>query len=1104
MTDHDWEFPHIVTVKSSAGAGKTYNLALRYLQLLTMGTATGQPALRSHICNIVAITFTNKAASEMRDRIIDWMKRIILDLPFKGSGQKPLDEIISTAAGPEERANLVRAVETDFEDLVKNYYDFKVSTIDSFVNLTLKASAFKLGLPPDFDISTESALYVDAALKECLQEILEKGDVKRRFDAFLRAYVEIEGDNAAWAPRRYLTETVYLFWKEEAKENKEFLPGPGLEAVSDLRQETARQAGLLLGDLCAGEGMKVNQGFLVALTNLSALGTSEFKGSNFFRRQTIAQSLNKGSAPPLEEWEEAWQRIRASVALLVEALSETKFSSYLDIYRLFKDRLDRDVTFRKRLILIEELNKHLQNVICEEHFIPEIYYALAERYSHFLIDEFQDTNHLQWKNIGILADEALSRGGTLFLVGDKKQAIYRWRGGKAELVDEIASAYPSLATYPVCLDTNFRSGEHIVAFNNAVFDAKNLGHLLGAAGDAGEPGSRDRVLDTYLGAYQQCLERKIGEGYVYVEQLRGDEVDGEAEEYSLKEEQVRTVADKVEALVRGIRERGVYEDRDIAVLVRRRHEAELIVRRLLEAGISVDSEFTVNVKNNPLIKELICFLRFLSTPRDDAALAGFLTGTIFKEVSGIKGAEMIRWITEERLKDSRKPLYRALETSHASLWGGLFAGFFKSAGYLPLYELFVLILKQWGILDLFPEDGAYFLHVCEMIKKREVMGSNNLTGFLKFWEGGADGAFREEQADDTPFVLKTTEGANAVRVLTIHKAKGLQFPVVILPFLKLTAFGSADMRDKGKFFVADEEGLRLLHIKKEYRDYSSRLRAVYQEKEGEYLFDEINNCYVACTRAEKELYIILTDSRRQKNYLIDYIWSLGALHDSLGDRIIEMGRRQEAPPERPSPAVHGKARTFEPPCDSPTGRDLTGGGIGLAAEGRGELRWMEKVRGKFESPEGCSREQVFAKKKGDVIHYILSQVGSLPPEADYYGLVHRGVMRFGLMDREAEIHGSIARFFAYEPFRRFFLPKAGALIYTEKELVDARGNAYKADRIIVGADEVDVIDFKTGETRSPAHVEQIMNYGRLLEEIHSGVEVRKHLLYIDEKRVESI
>ena len=170
------------------------------------------------------------------------------------------------------------------------------------------------------------------------------------------------------------------------------------------------------------------------------------------------------------------------------------------------------------------------------------------------------------------------------------------------------------------------------------------------------------------------------------------------------------------------------------------------------------------------------------------------------------------------------------------------------------------------------------------------------------------------------------------------------------------------------------------------------------------------------------------------------------------------------------------------------------------------MRWMDKVQGKFESPEGCSRDQIHAKRRGDAIHYILSLIEFLPQDYEAFlnESVHRAAVRFGLRALEEEIRTIMARFFSHSPFRRFFLPEEDCVVYREKELVDARGDAYKPDRIVVRNDSVDVIDFKTGETRSIDHVEQIRNYGRLLERIHAGKEVRKYLFYMDEDKLETV
>jgi ATP-dependent helicase/nuclease subunit A len=1113
------QFPHLVTVKSSAGAGKTYNLALRYLQLLT----NDRQASKCHISNIVAITFTNKAASEMRSRIIDWMKRIILDLPFRNSPAKPIDEIIPFLQDPASKTALVSSLESDFDHLIRNFYDFKVGTIDSFVNLTLKASAFKLGLPPDFDISLESTLYVDSVLQECLQEILEVSDVRRKFDAFLRSYIEVEGENTSWSPKAFLRETVYRFWKEEAKENKEFVFRAEVGEMRRIGKQISEQAKELILSLNSREGVRIHKGFLKALEQLSTWGKGEFKGSAYYKKPGIDDSLLKGSAEPDDGAEKTWQSIRSLIARLVEVLAESKFSSYLDVYRLFKERLRVDVTYRKRLILIEELNKLLQNIICDKHFIPEIYYALAERYVHFLIDEFQDTNHLQWKNIEVLADEALSRGGTLFLVGDKKQAIYRWRGGRSELVDEIASIYSAYRQYPLCLDTNYRSGEHVVAFNNIIFDTTNIIHLLRSLTKSADDSTLDSILDGYQKSEQQCLESKKGEGYVYVEKILHESEDGETADPLRKEEKMRLISERVRTIISEIRVRNVYEDKEIAVLVRRKDEAEAVVKTLLHMGLNVDSEYTVNVKNNPLVKEIIAFLQFVSAPQDDVALGGFLTGTIFERAtlqgsrnrgSGTGGREselfslplsIVTWITSERLRENPASLYRSFQSAYPDLWNEYFEPFFKSAGYLPLYELFVLALKRWEILSSFPDDAPYFLHVCELIKKREGTGDSNLTGFLQFWSGDQDASGGENPEGEAPFLLKTAEGANAIKVLTIHKAKGLQFPVVILPFLKLTSFGSSDGGDKGKFFVSDEHSLRLLHIKKDFLEYSPVLKAIYDRREAEYLIDELNSMYVAFTRAEQELYILLADSERQKNLLPDYFFNIDALRPRAE------GTQGETAPLR------GQARApvlqigvkQKRSCPGPSWRETRGPGeedsIFSLAPGR-DLRWMEKIKGKFERPEGCTLEHISAKRKGDVIHYILSCITFV--HENYETLlrdsIHRGIVRFTFQSHRKEIEDAIFDFFAHPPFRRFFLHGEDTIVYTEKELVDRKGAAYKVDRIIIHGNFVDIIDFKTGETRSPDHIEQIANYGRLLKEIHKEKTISEHILYIDENRVETL
>jgi ATP-dependent exoDNAse (exonuclease V) beta subunit len=1109
------ELPHIFTVKSSAGAGKTYQLALRYLQLLVPDRIVGIP-VKNHISNIVAITFTNKAASEMRSRIIDWMKRIILDIPFEYSSRKPIDEILRKAGSgvrgqgsgdlKKIETEIRETIEKNFEDMLKNFYDFNVSTIDSFVNLTLKASAFKLNLPPDFDISTDSATYIDLVLQECLQKIIEDDAIREKFDRFLKNYIEMEGEHVTWVPKNFLRETILSFWKEEAKENKGFVSFTNMARLEFLRIKIQKEISDLQVYLRSTPHMKPEKRFLDALEHFSISNRFEFKGSSYFKRQTLQMSLLKDSIQPEQRYEALWQDIKRSLSTFVETVSELKFASYIEIYNLFKQSLQKEIVYQKRIILIEQLNTLLQRIIGDEHFVPEIYYALAERYLHFLVDEFQDTNYLQWKNIEILAEEALARGGTLFLVGDKKQSIYRWRGGKPELVDEVASQYRSYQVYERVLDENFRSSGHVVRFNNTVFDTHNLGSLIDSVIKEPSPESTEKIISIYDRSAQNPLDSKADEGYVYVEKIvqKGD--DGDSKERFTKDEKNEITKDRFSGLIQQIRNRNIFRDSDITVLVRRREEAQFIVKLLLEMGISVDSEFTVNVKNNPLIKEMISFLSFVNSPDDDLSFAGFLTGSIFRKKTGLEKEEIIQWITDRRIDDTAGHLYKAFQKDYPVIWDEHFGHFFKSAGYLPTYEFVVLFLKRWDILTHFPEDTPFFLHICELIKEQEDLGENNLHYFLQFLNNSRDSMYGETQELDRPFLLKTVEGANAVKVMTIHKAKGLQSPVVILPFLKLTSYEVSDSRDKTKFFVEEKADTKLLYIKKDFTDYSEDLATIYRNKRVEFLLDELNNTYVACTRPEKELYILLTDSKRQKNHLIDYLFNLESLKAYTSGNVIEIGKqfdfglRQVSIPTEEGLSdcrieVNAERRTSN--VEGQSGFDNFGN----------DIKWMEKIKSKFEEPTKISAEQLYAKRKGDVVHYILSLIKRLPDE-DHEAFINRcietGIARYGFHQYEEEIKETISGFFRNPRFREFFLPDRNAIVFTERELIDKRGETVKTDRIIIADDHIDVIDFKTGETHSRKHIEQIRHYAYLVRNVHPGKPVNSYLLYIDDGFVKGV
>ncbi|MEN6617102.1 MAG: UvrD-helicase domain-containing protein, partial [Syntrophorhabdus sp.] len=861
--------PQIITLRSSAGSGKTYQLAAHYLKVL-LTSALEDAALQTRMANIVAITFTNKAAGEMRSRIIDWMKRIILDIPFENSPVKPLDDIMRdiTMIVPGEDTNtipgtgndahdthlrfakvrqyLIDAMDRRFSELLKEFGHFNVGTIDSFINLTLKASAMRLDLPPDFEVSMETRDLIDLVLQECLQMAAEDPRAQRIIDTFLDEYIELEGDRTNWLPIETLRSTILSLWNQEAKENREFhVPRDrSRRMAATIRREMTHKAQCLL-DNAVTRNLSLQKNFINALGKCCDPHQDVPLTSAFFSKD-LDGCLKKGSLQPDNEDLRLWEDLKSKRAPYVEALAASRFTPHLDVYAFFKEIFRKEIILLRSIVPIDQLNRLLQGIVNTADFVPEIYYSLSERYLHFLIDEFQDTSLLQWKNIEILAEEALSRGGSLFLVGDKKQAIYRWRGGDPNIVEQIAGKYKG--QYPVArlnLDTNYRSTEQIVFFNNAVFNDRNLLALARATLPEHDPASLAGLCATYENSQQNFLESRKGTGYVAIERVT-DPYNPDDDAFT-REKANQFIEEKIKGLLAEIRNRGVYRDKDIAILVRTRDEAQTIVNILLSMDVSVESEYTVSIRNNAIIREVISLLKCIDRPDDNKSFASFITGRTFAARYASRSADAANWLENMYLAGKHGPLYIEFKKLFPEIWDTGFEALVRKAGYLPLYDFLIDCIRHWEILINFPGDAPFLLHFLELAKNLENTDKNTLTAFTAFFEDTGPGPGNENTDNEKPFLLTTADSLDAVRVLTIHKAKGLQFPVVILPFITLAPLKLSGS-DRQLFFQSCDDGLKLLYLKKDFIEASGDLKKFYREKELEYVSDELNNLYVAFTR----------------------------------------------------------------------------------------------------------------------------------------------------------------------------------------------------------------------------------------------------------------
>jgi len=205
-------------------------------------------------------------------------------------------------------------------------------------------------------------------------------------------------------------------------------------------------------------------------------------------------------------------------------------------------------------------------------------------------------------------------------------------------------------------------------------------------------------------------------------------------------------------------------------LCRSNEDVERVTSWLLEKKLPVESEKTLNIRENTFIKQIISFLTFLDSPIDDLAFATFIMGDIFTAASGLTNEQIREFLFSARHSRRRAYLYRAFREAFPSIWEGHIEEFFKTVGFVPLYELVITFLKDFCVLERFPGAQSFIMKFLEVVKEQEE-DNQNISRFLEY--------FRNELAEN---LFVQVSSSDSIRVLTIHKSKGLEFPVVIIPF----------------------------------------------------------------------------------------------------------------------------------------------------------------------------------------------------------------------------------------------------------------------------------------------------------------------------------
>jgi len=1087
------EAPYIILAKSSAGSGKTHNLALRFLQTLLKSA--------KRINNIIAITFTNKAAIEMKQRIIKWMKMAILNLnmdnidkPVLESLQEPLsftnldnEQITFSPLEGMNKIQIQKDIKEYFEHILKYYNDFKISTIDSFMTFLLRALAYSLKLPPDFEITMNTEEYFDITLNEIYDEIIEKKEVQKIFDEFIN-YILIAKNKVQWLPEKNIRQYVNALWESELKEGVEIIQqNITIDEVKAQYEKFKNLSRELKNDIDANSKLKVKELLKKALEKIANSTLDNPVFSKWLNKEWKTGNdgiLNKGSVMPNEQIIEKYSQLRNIMKKIVEERAKLKINSVAKIYNLFKNRINK-ISKKDNRILINQLNAKLKNKLKEENILPELYYYLSERYDHFLIDEFQDTSLLQWKNIENITEEAFSKGGTLFLVGDEKQSIYRWRGGEYKIIENIQekyrqNGYPSVNNlFLLDLNTNYRSDEAIVDFVNNTFKKEkllefiknNLKELL-SEDELDNLININKELIIYDNIKQNVLENKKGKGYVYAKKLPiiEDEKD-KYEKINLKEE--------LKKILIGILEK--YEFKDIAILTRKNEQIQEIVQYLLEfknksetdesyakfKNLKVESKITISLLAHPVITDIVNFLKFLKTPVENINFFSFITSQTFSKISGLNLSNIFNWVNELLLKERNAILYLEFKKWQKDIWDEYIEYFFKRVAYMPLYEFVQLLFHKWNLFKIFSDDIAYFSRFMELILNIGSESKDGLIDFIEYWDKASS---QKEQEISKEFLLPTIENQNAIKVMTIHSAKGLEFPIVILPFLDFS-----NNKGDNTFTEKVNDKLQMYYIKKDDTKFSEKLLQIYTTEKIRAKIDELNNFYVGATRAKNGLYLFFPEKSNKGKYLQGLIFSGDADEYSSGEFSSPEKKLEES-------RIQEDIKEFT---------DLT----------VSDLQWHNLLKLKVKNISEISLRKYEAANIGEAMHYLLSMIKFLPDNKleDKIATAEKkyDIVPNGFKDK-------IYSFLNNDKFKKFFMPEETCQIFNELEVVSKDGNKRRIDRTMIYQNKIEIIDYKTGEEYTDTHTKQILEYKNILSDIYPDKEIYCYLIYIEEENLTKV
>lgn len=1034
--------PGILTkYNASAGSGKTFRLTGVFLDYLFIHTLSYR--------NILAVTFTNKAAAEMKERILG-----ALYILSSGGNSDYLRHLESYTGKTGEI--IKRDALANLEAILHDYSRFSVGTIDSFFQKILRSFARESGLQAGFNLVLDPSVILSEAVDKLMQESDKDPVLLRWLTEY--AYTEVQsGKN--WNLKNKIVDLGKEIFKEDFRllleagyiaGDKEMLT----ESVSELKavESLFRKRTLEMGkkglsildryNIDDDQLFKKSQGigkfFRDASTGVPDKLSAAIIAAATENRYTTAKVLSPALSSAISDGLDSVVR---DIAELYNSELILYKSARLVLNNLFTLGLLTDISGKVREILgesnkflLSDAGDVLRQIIGKDQ-APFIYEKVGNRYSNFMIDEFQDTSRIQWDNFLPLIRNSLAEGESNLVVGDIKQAIYRWRNSDWRIFSELDKAFHSEMFESRVLEENWRSCANIIRFNNSLF-SKIPAALEGQL--KLKQGSISAIYDSVI----QNDPGKSPGGFVRIRSVVATE----------SEHQEEIVLKQLPGLIEEIQDNG-YLPGDIGILVRTNSEGQRVIDSILNYASTADqskksvysyeiiSQDSLLLGHNPAVKFILAALRLMSDDDDNLARAS-LSHHYLQISSKVPDADRPNLLDADKGDSGRGCLPEGSED------------FLYGIRFLPVFEIIDRIIEFFGLAD--DSSGIPFITTLQdLVLELSGTEANDIPLFLEWWDN--EGYKKSVASPEQP---------GAIQLMTIHKSKGLEFKVVILPFLSWTFNHSKNPviwvhSDTGPF---RKMGALPVPYKKEIAD--TCFSSFYEEEMTQVAIDRLNLLYVAFTRARECLFGFVPAARTKAcsgNLVLDSIGEAG-----IGDDDANLPGRWD---EKRETFTFGRMTRKEGRSIIPAGEGLD---IPYGVEvNDSRLRISLSSHKYIAGGEKAKRERI---NYGLLLHELFESVETdrdIIPKLD---MLHQKGRISG--EQRDKLAIKIKEALGNEKVASWFSP--GKEVRTESGILLDGGVLRRPDRVMISPGGVTIVDFKFGE-ESASHSRQLNEYRSIME-----------------------